>query len=105
MSTAAVAMLEDPELARPDGSPYNPRILQGMRNMSARRAADFAAEESRGFTDQFLEIQLAVIKAQREALLAARLDGTFSSGALSSALAILDADQISAELKGGPAPD
>ena len=105
MSEAAVVMLDDPALARPDGSSYDPRIVDGMRAMSARRAADHVQEESRAFSDQFLELQLAIIRAQREALLAARSDGTFSSEALSSALAVLDADQISAELKGAPTED
>ena len=45
---------------------------------------------------------LAVIKAQREALLDARDDGLFSSDALGSALAVLDADQMSLELRGVP---
>jgi len=45
--------------------------------------------------------RLAVIRAQRDALLEARREGTFSSGALTSALAVLDADQIGLELRGG----
>jgi len=47
--------------------------------------------------------RLAMIAAQRSALLEARDDGIFSSDALRNALAVLDADQISLELKGGPA--
>ncbi|WP_028049808.1 sodium:proton antiporter [Cellulomonas sp. URHD0024] len=102
LSQAAVGLLDDPTLVRRDGSRYDQRLLDGMKSVSLRRAADFAADEPRSITDQLLELQLAVIDAQREALLQARSDGTFSSAALSSALAILDADQISAELKGGP---
>ena len=105
MSDASVALLDDPDLARRDGSPYDPRVIDGMRQVSQRRAADFAAEEPKSFGDQIRELQLAIIKAQRETLLRARSDGTFSSGALNGALAILDADQISAELKGGPVDD
>ena len=44
---------------------------------------------------------LAVINAQRSALLDARDDGIFSSETLTSALDVLDADQISLELRGG----
>ncbi|WP_426595378.1 cation:proton antiporter [Cellulomonas sp. McL0617] len=105
LSQAAVALIDDPALVRRDGTPYSQRLLDGMRTVSVRRAADFAAEEPRVITDQMLELQLAVIKAQREALLRARSDGTFGSGTLSAALAILDADQISAELKGAPTDD
>jgi len=46
---------------------------------------------------------LDVIAAQRQALLDARDDGLFSAEALTAALAVLDADQISLELRGGPA--
>ncbi|MFF1635858.1 cation:proton antiporter [Leifsonia sp. NPDC058248] len=45
---------------------------------------------------------IAIIEAQRTALLDARDDGTFSAELLNSALANLDADQISIELKGAP---
>lgn len=48
--------------------------------------------------------RLAMISAQREALLDARDEGRFSSAALGAALNILDADQLSVELKGGPEP-
>lgn len=48
-------------------------------------------------------LQLAVITAQREALLRARDDGVFSAGSLTAALSVLDADQMSLELKGAPA--
>jgi CPA1 family monovalent cation:H+ antiporter len=45
---------------------------------------------------------LLVIAAQRTALLDARDDGTFSATALNSALAVLDAEQLSLELRGAP---
>ncbi|GAA3862589.1 sodium:proton antiporter [Leifsonia kafniensis] len=45
---------------------------------------------------------LAVIELQRQALLDARDDGLYGAEALNSALAVLDADQISIELRGGP---
>lgn len=45
-------------------------------------------------------LRLLVIAAQREALLAARDDGTFSASVLTGALETLDADQISMELRG-----
>ena len=44
-----------------------------------------------------------MIDAQRNALLDARDDGTFSAATLSAALEVLDAEQISLELQGGPA--
>ncbi|ROS75328.1 sodium:proton antiporter [Cellulomonas sp. PhB143] len=54
---------------------------------------------------QYRELRLRTIEAQRAALLEARSLGTFSSAALQGALDMLDADQISAELRGGPLSD
>ncbi len=47
-------------------------------------------------------VALAVVTAQREALLDARDDGTFDAETLDTALATLDAAQISIELQGAP---
>ena len=47
-------------------------------------------------------VGLLVILAQWKTLLDARDDGNFSADALNAALAVLDADQISLELKGVP---
>ncbi len=52
------------------------------------------------FTDEPKRAALAVLNAQRRALLDARDDGMFSADTLNTALAILDADQISLEMKG-----
>ncbi|MDN4598367.1 cation:proton antiporter domain-containing protein [Leifsonia virtsii] len=46
--------------------------------------------------------RLARIRAQRDALLDARDDGTFSADVLAGALSNLDADEISIDLKGDP---
>jgi CPA1 family monovalent cation:H+ antiporter len=48
--------------------------------------------------------RLARLRAQRAALLDARDDGTFSADVLAGALSTLDADEISIDLKGDPAP-
>ncbi|HEX5850011.1 MAG TPA: hypothetical protein VFY59_12520, partial [Rubrobacter sp.] len=58
-------------------------------------AADHAEDQKR--------LALDVISTQRRALLDARDDGDFSAEALNAVLAVLDADQISLELKGAPA--
>ena len=47
----------------------------------------------------YRRLRLEIIAAQREALLAVRDDGTFSSSVLTGALETLDADQISIELR------
>jgi CPA1 family monovalent cation:H+ antiporter len=48
---------------------------------------------------QATELRLQLIAAMRESLLAARSDGTYSSATLEDMLRILDADQITTELR------
>ena len=61
---------------------------------AAARAGDRAAVEAT------VRHRLAVLDAQRHALLDARDDGAFSSAVLTTALATLDADQLGLELRG-----
>ncbi|WNM23282.1 sodium:proton antiporter [Demequina capsici] len=63
-------------------------------------AADDARDELQASADELDEIgeQLAVIHAQREVLLEARMVGSFTSATLQSAMRELDADQIRLEL-------
>ncbi len=49
----------------------------------------------------FRRVRSDIIQAQREALLIARDDGTFSAGPLTAALNALDAEQISMDLRVG----
>ncbi len=143
LGDAAVAFLDSPDLRRPDGKPYDARVLEKVRRGRPRRQEEIepavalaspaltaqvvetaepgesnettvaseglvevpalVEKEQREHPDdpmvQFRQLRLAVIKAQREALLHIRSLGTSSSAALTSALAMLDADQISAELR------
>jgi CPA1 family monovalent cation:H+ antiporter len=46
-------------------------------------------------------LRLVMIHAMREALLRARADGVYDSASLESALLMLDADQITTELRAG----
>lgn len=64
-------------------------------------AADAALPPPQSFA-AVKRLTIEIIEAQRTALLDARDDGTFSAEVLNSALANLDADQISVELKGAP---
>ena len=82
-------------------------MLRGVADdvMRAHRKGGDAASErtaERGAAvdhDKRLTLRLEIIEAQREALLAARDDGTFSASVLTGALETLDADQISMELR------
>lgn len=61
-----------------------------------------SADGSHSMTQEEKRIQLEMIEAQRGVLLAAMADGSYSSELINGAMATLDADQISLELKGQP---
>ena len=73
-------------------------VSQAEYGTNARDAATAAASSPA----ERKRIWLKIIAAQRTALLAARDDGIYAAEPLSGALASLDADQISIELKGSP---
>jgi CPA1 family monovalent cation:H+ antiporter len=104
MMRAATEMLDRPDLRRPDGSAYAPVVLEQARRISQRQKEqvddDVLADEDRAsVAAQVRELRLALLDAQRDALLRLRDLGTASSGALTEALKVLDADQISLELR------
>ncbi|GAA1835084.1 cation:proton antiporter [Microlunatus capsulatus] len=81
------------------------RVLELMSGA----AASVLGEEKRPVPDAdparrqaFVRQRLAVLEAQRQAVLDARDDGLFGAETLQAALAVLDADQISLELRGRP---
>ncbi|ROQ39724.1 sodium/hydrogen exchanger family protein [Frondihabitans sp. PhB188] len=73
------------------------KIMTLMQEASAPLMTDYQRGD---FVDK--ETRLAVLQAQRNALLDARDDGTFDAEILQSSLVVLDADQISIDLRGGP---
>ncbi len=104
MGRAAAELLDRPDLCRPDGTPYDPVVLEKARRVAERQGAE-AGESAEADADrtsaaaQVRELRLALLEAQRAALLRVRDLGTASSGALTEALRVLDADQISLELR------
>ena len=84
------------------------RLTAVLEQTAAAVTAEATAEHDdepggrRPSADDTNRLGLAVIAAQRRALLDVRDDGTFTAEALNGALAALDADQISLELKGTP---
>ncbi|MCF7552077.1 sodium:proton antiporter [Pseudonocardia sp. WMMC193] len=71
----------------------NPQVAEFLE-----RSADEAQRPDPG---DLRALRLEMIEAQRAALVAARAEGTFDAGALTTALENLDAEQISIELRGG----
>lgn len=83
-----------------DEPPLRPPLIGQVE--AAGRTIPADDEEQQALRRTVKGRQLAIIRAQRTALLDARDDGVFSAGVLNSALKVLDADQISIELRGGP---
>jgi CPA1 family monovalent cation:H+ antiporter len=99
LSAAARAALEDPELRRPDGTAYDDAVLERTRQATMMPASDDDHAVGRELRRQATELRLQLIAAMRESLLDARSDGTYSSETLEDMLRILDADQITTELR------
>jgi NhaP-type Na+/H+ or K+/H+ antiporter len=95
------AAIEAVQRARDDAGPdTDPRVLERLQQESDRRptTAEEFAEAGEAAT-QFRRLRIAVIRAQRDALLKARDEGSYSSSALEAALVVLDADEIRLELR------
>lgn len=92
---AAVAALSDPELRRRDGSAFAEDLVAvvGSRMVDPPDDADGLP------TRDLLELRLAMIEAMRTRLNAVSSGGEYSTPALRHALAELDADQLSLELR------
>jgi CPA1 family monovalent cation:H+ antiporter len=99
LSAAARAALEDPDLRRPDGTAYDDAVLERTRQAAMMPASEDDHVDGRELRRQATELRLQLIAAMRESLLAARSDGTYSSETLEDMLRILDADQITTELR------
>ncbi|CAM3495354.1 cation:proton antiporter [Isoptericola cucumis] len=95
-------MLTEPGLSRPDGSPYAPYVIERVRDVVLRDQHDQDEEEaaSHDLQAQFFELRLAVITAQRAALLEARALGKYDSALLQRSLDLLDAEQMAVEMRG-----
>lgn len=102
MQVAGERYLEDPDLRRADGSTYDADLIDRMKTRTQSRA-DLrpAADDPEGINraNQMLELRIAVLDAERRRLLEIRQAGTAPSQVLSELLNVLDADQISLELR------
>jgi monovalent cation/hydrogen antiporter len=75
-------------------------VMNDHRHPSAASGEPETGSDATAGREPYRALRLQIIEAQREALLAARDDGTFSASVLTGALETLDADQISMELRG-----
>ncbi|MFC7580651.1 cation:proton antiporter [Schaalia naturae] len=104
LDTAALGCLDEPGLARSDGSAYDPvavaRARRDLSNAQAMHAQAVSTTPER--FAQYRELRLRAIQAEREALTRARDAGRVSSRTLREALAQLDAEQIEIRARRGP---
>ncbi|WP_159501657.1 sodium:proton antiporter [Microbacterium sp. 18062] len=94
---AAVAALQDGALRRPDGSAFSDQILDTVGSRIIEPPDDDTTVAAR----EVLELRLLLIETMRRRLVEVSSVGTFGTAALRRALAELDADQLSLELRLG----
>lgn len=92
---AAVAALDAPGLRRRDGSRFPSEVLEKV----GARLVDPPDDGAMSSVRDILELRLALIEAMRTRLVALSSGGGYSTPALRHALAELDADQLSLELR------
>ncbi|MGC4153042.1 MAG: cation:proton antiporter [Propionicimonas sp.] len=99
LNRAALTQLEG-GLTRPDGSAYSEQTLAAMRRILTKLTADTTPDEnSAAHHADVLALRLAVLDAQRAALLELRDLGSYPSGLLDDMLTQLDADQLGLRLR------
>ena len=90
---SSVSVLNGESLRRPDGSDFDPEILEAAREVSRRRTPE---EEERGLDaaplklQQQLELQRILVDAEQAALLDARASGAYRSATINRAQHLLD---------------
>lgn len=89
----------DPERQRDERM----KLMTLLREVAQEVPLPASTERTPEAWARFKKARLERIRAQRETLLDARDDGAFDAEVLESALMNLDADEISIDLKGGPA--
>lgn len=92
---AALARLRTPGLADASGVPYPPEVLAKLAERMSAPRIESPEISSAGVID----LRIALIEAMRERLVDVSREGSYSSAALRHALAQLDADQLSMQLR------
>lgn len=102
VAQAGVSALDDAELRLPDGEPFDPEVLERVRNDTMLSAAfawddanrlDSVEESAPSPQRQYRMLRGAALAAEREALLEARAAGRYPSRLLSRAQRLLDIEE------------
>ncbi len=85
-------VLDDPGLARPDGRPYDGDVLDRVREAALARAsfAEVTEPDTVSPRDQYRNLMLRILAAERAELLVARSAGRYRSRTLTRAQRALD---------------
>ncbi|HYI50416.1 MAG TPA: sodium:proton antiporter [Microbacterium sp.] len=97
MRRAAASSLTEGSLTTRDGAAFSPELIEVVGSRLTQPPDD----DTTAFAHDVLELRLALIAVMRVRLNSVARDGTFSTAALRHALAELDADQLSLELRLG----
>lgn len=95
MRAAAASSLTSGALTRRDGSAFSAQLVETV----GARLTSPPDDETTSYAHDVLELRLALIDVMRMRLNDLSRDGTFSTAALRHALAELDADQLSLQLR------
>lgn len=95
MRRAAASSLVDGGLTRRDGAAFSSELVEVV----GARMTQPPDDDQTAYAHDVLELRLALIGVMRRRLNTLSRDGTFSTAALRHALAELDADQLSLELR------
>ena len=100
MTDSVRTLLYDPHLTRADGSTYPTDALDRVRHDLRVRSerADEPVTANAGPTEQYRDLMMRALTAERDVLLTARSNGTYSSRALSRAQRSLDVDEARMQL-------
>jgi CPA1 family monovalent cation:H+ antiporter len=95
LQTAAARAVEEETVRRRDGEPFPDDVVTHVSARLTRPPEGGSGDRAR----DLLELRLALIEVMRDRLVELTRDGRFSTAALRQALAELDADQLSLELR------
>jgi monovalent cation/hydrogen antiporter len=90
LTETARAVLDDPDLCLPDGSPYPAAVLDRARQDALVPSAVPDAGGDADPRDQYRQLMLQLLAAERAQLLAARSAGTYTSRTLTRAQRAMD---------------
>ena len=97
IATVGLATLDNPELRRQDGEPFDPGVVERVREdslMMGEAVTERGAPEDRHRPhEERRELRLRVLQAERAAFLDARATGSYSSRILERAQRMLDLEE------------